>query len=108
MKGYIISYNEKNKKTNVLVNFYLFGRLTNIKSKKSTNYYYYPGLLENTQYYKISNGCYFTKDLIDDYNGFLRILPATIQIDDKDMIVAKEYWRAYIEKNKINVKNFGE
>ena len=106
IKGYILTYNVNQRKSITLINYYLFGRLSLSKRKQRSIYYYYPGLLEDTLYYKISNGCYFTKALIDDYDGLIKIIPAILQIKKKNMIDAKNYWQEYITINELEVKNW--
>lgn len=106
LNGYIVSYNITDRKGTTLINYYLFGRLSVSQSKKEKVYYYYPGLLENTEYYKLANGCYFTQEMIDDFNGALHIIPAQVDIKDDQLITSKKYWSKYVLINKINVKNF--
>ena len=109
LKGFLISYkNNLSRKDITLINYYLFGRIVKKKSGGKTDLYYYPGLFENTPYIKISNGCYFTEKIIDDFDGkILLILVKNIEFPNEfKFTTAKEYWKNYIKKRNLFVKNF--
>lgn len=108
MNGYLITYTSSERKDITKINYYLFGRISRIKKEGNTDLYYYPGLFEKTPFKKICNGCYFVNDIIDDYDGLLKILPATIDFDDVTMSDVKSYWQEMISKNSLKVKNWEE
>ena len=109
VNGYIISYKEGlTIKDITLINYYLFGRIVMRNTKKGMNYYYYPGLFENTQYLKFTNGCYFTEKIVDDFKGRLNITSSEninfpVGLTFK---TSRDYWTEFIKKKTWSVKNF--
>lgn len=108
--GYILSYKQGLKRKDItLINYYLFGRIVK-RVTKTTNqeFYYYPGLFETTPYIRITNGCYFSERIVDDYEGRLIVIQA------KDIIFPKEiefktariHWEQHIKKHNLIVRNF--
>jgi hypothetical protein len=70
--------------------------------------YYYPGILENQLFKKITNGCYFvrtpTVSIFSDDNEvvkLLEIIPATLFLDN-DYISGKDYWKDKITEETHN------
>jgi len=100
--GYLVTYTSSEKNNITKINYYLFGRISTISSKK----YYYPGKLENVGYVKICNGCYFVESFIDNYNGLIELIPVEIQLNGRSIIRAKDYWNNFITINNLNVKNW--
>lgn len=108
MKGHIITYRDGlSRKDITLINYYLFGRIVNRKTQpKITERYYYPGLFEMTPYVQLSNGCYFTERIVDDYEGRLKIFMADIEISQQLFTTAREHWKDFIMSKNYRVKNF--
>jgi hypothetical protein len=96
--GSLITYNSSKRSDITRINYLLFGRVVSIQKDGDTVKYYYPGLFENEPYKKVSNGCYFVKNLSTD-SSLLRVYPATIMFADDNMQTARDYW-----KDKINGK----
>lgn len=105
LKGYIITYNNSSRKDITRINHFLFGRVATITRKGKKEKYYYPGFFEQTPYKKIANGCYFVKEINDDFDGLLQVNQATILFDNDTMLSGKDYWRG---KLGSNVKNWSE
>jgi len=110
MKGYILNYRNGLTRTDItLINYYLFGRIVKRPTKDGKKeFYYYPGLFESTPYIRLTNGCYFTERIIDDFNGRLIIIevndirfPKNIQFQ-----TAKIHWGKHIKEKNIQVRNF--
>lgn len=110
MEGYIISYRPSLSRRDItLINYYLFGRIVKRPTKDNVEeYYYYPGLFESTPYIKLTNGCYFTERIVDDYQGRLFIIyvkeikfPKEVQVK-----TARTHWEQHIKEKKIKVRNF--
>lgn len=110
MNGFILSYKDYlTRKDITLISYYLFGRIVSrINRNKEIQKYYYPGLFENTQYIKITNGCYFIEKIIDNYEGRLIIIPVNNIQFPKEMQfkTARTHWQKHITENKLIVKNF--
>jgi len=109
VNGFIISYKENLQiKDITLINYYLFGRIVMRTTKKGKQYYYYPGLFENTPYLKLTNGCYFTEKIIDDFQKRLNIIPTKEITFPTELTfkTAKDYWAAFIKTKQWIVKNF--
>ena len=92
MKGYLITYNSSSRKDVTKINHFLFGRVANIKKEQTIEKYYYPGFFEKTPYKKVANGCYFVRNVYDDLDGLLRVIPAEIFFGDNNLVTAKDYW----------------
>lgn len=101
LSGYIITYNSTSRKDITKINYFLFGRIATIKKGEKSDKYYYPGFFETTPYKKISNGCYFVKEIYDDFDGLLHIFPAVVEFDSDEMKNARDYWNDKIE-GKVN------
>lgn len=108
MKGYIITYRDSlSRKDITLINYYLFGRIVNRKTQpKITERYYYPGLFETTPYVQLSNGCYFTEHIGDNYEGRLLIFSADLDVPTDMFQTARDHWRNFITSKGYRVKNF--
>lgn len=108
MRGHLIVYKDGlTRKDITLINYYLFGRIVNRKIAQNTvERYYYPGLFESTPYIKMTNGCYFTERIIDDFKGRLRIYPTEIIIPTDGFITAREHWKKFIQEKGYRVRNF--
>ncbi len=83
----------------------LFGKITTITQRGVNVKYYYPGLLEDQQYFKLSNGCYFIIGEILEDNLYQLI---NAELDIHKTQTAREHWEKFIEKNEIKnkVRNF--
>lgn len=102
LKGFILTYNSSRKKDITKINHFLFGRICTIKnSSGEREKYYYPGFFENTPYKKLSNGCYFVKEINYNLDGLLCIHPCEIDFVDEKMDVARDFWATRI-KGKVN------
>ncbi len=102
MKGHIITYTSSKKKDVTKINHFLFGRICTITtSSGQKEKYYYPGFFENTPFKKLSNGCYFVKEINYDLNGLLKTYPCDIDFDDDKMNVGRDFWLPKI-KGKVN------
>jgi len=101
MKGFIVIFNNKNREAITKINHSLFGRICYTPKGK----YYYSGLLENTKYSRLSNGCYFIESINNNLNGLINIIKVDIEIDSNILCTAKDYWKKHIEKNGLIVKN---
>lgn len=95
MKGNLLNYVTKNVTEITKVNHYLFGRvIKNSKNSNNIKYYYYPGILDTKRYVKISRGCYFCIDIIEQNTSWYKLTPADISLDESThFITAREMWR---------------
>lgn len=101
MNGFIVTYNSSKPKDITRINYYLFGRVVQVKKDNKVEKYYYPGLFENQQFKKISNGCYFVGSVADNFDGLLVFHPAVVTFSDDRMQTAKEFWKDKI-KGKVH------
>jgi len=108
MKGYLIVYRQSDRASITKINYYLFGRISSIQLNGRKEQYYYPGLFEQTAYKKLCNGCYFVKQVIDNYDDLLEIIPSTVEFSNEEMLSAKNYWRRFISERGLKVKNWSE
>ena len=100
MKGYLITYKEEEDKREIVKsNHYLLGKITRVLGRL----YYYPGVLDDVKFLKISNGCYFVTKTIDDKK--FKVYEVTLNIELKDLTTAKEKWLEVAEKENRFVKN---
>lgn len=102
--GYIITYNSSKRKDITKINYFLFGRVAYIKRGKKQEKYYYPGFFQDTPYKKLANGCYFVEEINDDYNGLLKIIPATIDFESPEMLNSHDFWKDKIDSTVKNWK----
>ena len=102
MEGYILVYSGSKQ---VQTNNALFGKITTIKRGGYSNKYFYKGLLDNIKYIKLSKGCYFLTEKVDESTEYKQI-PCTLDIDIDKLNTAREYWKKFIDNNEINVRNF--
>lgn len=102
MKGYLITYNSSSRKDITKINYFLFGRVATIKRANKKERYYYPGFFEQTPYKKVSNGCYFVKEINDNFDGLLNIYPSTIEFKDAMMYNARDFWRDKVDSTVNN------
>jgi len=103
LDGFLVTYNSSVRKDITKINYHLFGRIVNVKKENRTEKYYYPGVFENNQFKKLSNGCYFVENNIGSYDGLINILPAVVTFSEKNLQTARDYWK---EKIKGKVHNW--
>lgn len=104
MKGYIITYTVKDSYNLTYINNLLFGRVVKVSRKGNEFYYYYPGLLHDTKYLKLSRGCYFlfSSNILTNYEE-LQIIKSELDIQEKLLQTPREY---FLKKyNNIEVIN---
>ena len=64
--GNLIVYNSKTRENITKLHRLLFGRIVN---RSEHGYYYYGGILENTKYCKLTDGCYYIPKEVEIQNG---------------------------------------
>lgn len=103
MEGIILILTPDNKRDLTELNHKLFGRI----SKMNDSYYYYSGLFEDIPYLKLAQACYFVPNKkVTDFNlSNLKLINSNISCTISDFITAKEYWKQYSIKNKVQIKN---
>lgn len=109
MEGYIVIYrNDLTRKDITLINYYLFGRIVKRtdQQQKLKEFYYYPGLFDSTPFAQLSNGCYFTERIVDDYGKRLQIFKANIDLPQEMFKSSRDRHKQKIDEMKIRVKNF--
>jgi len=101
MEGFLVLFNSNSRKELTKINHLLFGRIVYTAKEN----YYYCGELENIPYCRLTNGCYFISREIPNGEGLLTLLKGNIELNNNVLLTAKEYWKAYSERNKLSVKN---
>jgi len=101
MQGYIITY-ESDKTTTI--NHKLFGKITSVKSGDGIKNYYYPGVLNDIQFFRLSKGCIFSEKHPGNLEGLLRIRDCDLYVDEDELYTALQYWKGKFRE--IEVKNF--
>ena len=103
MKGFIISYKPCCKRDVVRINHHLFGKITSIGDKK----YYYKGELDETNFFKICNGCYFICE--DNFDRrLLKVYVAELMINDNDLKTGRQKWIEYAKSKGMKVINLND
>lgn len=102
MNGSLITYNSSTRNDITKIHHFLFGRVSHIIRNGKKQKYYYPGFFENTGYKQLSNGCYFVKEINDDFDGLLKITPASITFQDDFMMSGKDYWEGKLGSDVRN------
>ena len=103
IEGSLITYNSSDRKDITKINYYLFGRISTIRKNNFKEQYYYPGLLENIPFKKLTNGCYFIPvekfdgQVSEAFSSLLKIHPAIIGFDNDNMQTSHDIW-----KDKVN------
>lgn len=106
-EGLLVTYHSSKRKDITRINYYLFGRIATIKANNKIQKYYYPGVLENVPFKKITNGCYFIPNSAIGFKEceqlkLLTFIPATLLLDDSPMKTSHECWENRIEKDTLN------
>ncbi len=108
VSGCLVTYNSSKTCDITKTNYYLFGRIATIKKSQGVQKYYYPGILENIPFRKLSNGCYFVtkEDLKTEVTGsfksLIRIIPAIVTFSDGSFTTSRESWRKKMDENVNN------
>ena len=103
MNGFFCIYNGEKRIDRA--NHYLFGRLQRANIKQGKRYYYYPGVLENVGFYKLSNGCYFVLEKIDS-GGYIFLIEGKLKISKEDFTTGKKMWEEKVSALGAEVINF--
>lgn len=107
MEGFILVYNTESRKNTTKLNHFLFGRLVHMKK----DIYYYPGILENYLYRRLSNGCYFIlkqNDAIFPTHSLYECHPVVMENTEMHFINSKQHWLDYAQKKGLKIKNLTE
>ncbi len=108
IEGTLVTYHSSKRKDITRINYYLFGRVATIKANNKTQKYYYPGILEEVPFKKLTNGCYFIpqKDFgmkfNDTFKSLLTVFPATLTLHDDAMTTSHDCWEGKIAKDTLN------
>ena len=98
MKGYTITYKAFTNNNRAQLNFVLFGRIIQRRTKVRSYGYYKKGMLDNIEFFRIKSGQIFVKSL-DGINfedlrmfGEVNVVEDELNITDADLLTAEEYW----------------
>lgn len=94
--GYLLVINTKNGNESIKLTNHLIGRVTKVKDKD----YYYPGILNNIKFSKITRGVYFITKSIPQSDKYILMGVEGIDIDETQLKTGKEYWSIKNGKNQ--------
>lgn len=112
--GFLVTYGSSNRRDITQINHLLFGRVVTIQKENRRERYYYPGMLEQLGFKKVTNGCYFIKErpqFPEDGEDsrytktlvLINFIPAIVEFPDDAFLTGRQYWE---DKIKGNVHNW--
>lgn len=107
-EGFLVTYSSSKRNDITRINHFLLGRIVTIQKNGKDEKYYYPGILENQIFKKITNGCYFiqtpTMSIFSEDNDvvkLLKIIPAILSLNG-NCITGKDYWKDKVTEKTHN------
>ena len=104
MKGYLLTLSVRASKDITKANYELFGRVSKVRNKR----YYYAGILHDSEFIRLTDGCIFVSiDTNVNNIQYWNIYPCEIEFGEETAKkqTAKQKWKTTADQMGIRIRN---